>query len=482
MHAESKNKILLYAFTILLFLLSILSKAMAVVLPLVLLLIDYYEGRKLDKYSILEKIPFFIFSLFFGVLASHIQSQGAAIANLETFSWMQRFEFASYGMVNYISNLFIPIHLSCFYPYPNPENNHLPIIFYISPFIVLALFAFVLWSVRKNKILVFGFLFFCITIALVLQFITVGKVIMADRYSYLSYIGLLFPIAMSYEWMQHQEDKKYILLKKFSMSLLILCVIICLVLTYQRTKVWKNSDVLWTDAIHKYPNSEAYHSRASYLVNKGAINKGQKNVEQNEYDRALEDFTNSIKLNPNNAQVFTGRANIYALKGQFNLALNDYSRAIELNKTDAQIFFNRAGAYSLTKQFDKAIVDYNTALTLNPNLTAAKQNRSYVYVNSGNYEKAIAGLSELIKANSTNANDYFYRSFAYFKMGKNSEALADNTIAIQLNPDNNVNYFNRSFIHKALGKFNDALNDALKAQSMGYTVDANYINELKRGN
>src|ERR1019366_3997331 len=245
-HAERKNKLPLYMFTLILFLLSILSKAMAVVLPLILLLIDFYEGRKLDKYSIFEKVPFFIFALFFGVIASRIQSQGAAIANLDTFTWLQRFEFASYGMVNYIYNLFVPINLSCFYPYPDPKNNYLSFIFYISPFIVLGLSAFVLWSIRKNKILVFGFLFFCVTIALVLQFITVGKVIMADRYSYLSYIGLLFPIAMGYEWLQHQENKKYISLKKIAKLLIVLCVAICLVLTYQRIKVWKNSDILWT--------------------------------------------------------------------------------------------------------------------------------------------------------------------------------------------------------------------------------------------
>ncbi len=478
-HAEGKNKFLLYAFTILLFLLSILSKAMAVVLPFVLLLIDYYEGRKFEKYSVLEKVPFFIFSFLFGILAYHIQSKGSVIADLETFTWLQRFEFASYGMVNYIYHLFIPLNLSCFYPYPDPANGHLPIIFNISPIVILVLFAIVFRSIRKNKILVFGFLFFCVTIALVLQFISVGKVIMADRYSYLSYVGLLFPIGMGYEWLRNQEGENYILLKKNSLPFLILCAVTCVVLTYERVKIWKNSDTLWTDAIKKYPNSEAYWSRASYLVNKNAIDKGQKNIEENEFDRALEDFNNSIKLNPNNAKVLTGRANIYGLKGQFDLALNDYSRAIQLDKTDAQTFLNRAGAYSLMKQFDKAIIDYNTALTLNPGLMAAKQNRSRVYISIGNYEKAIADLNELIQENPTNSDYFFYRSFAYFKLEKLSQALLDNTTSIQLNPNNSVTYFNRSFINKGLGKFKDALEDALKAQSMGYAVDDGYINELK---
>ena len=471
-----KRKILLYAFILLLFLLSILSKAMAVVLPLVLLLIDYYKERKFDKYVILEKLPFFALSLVFGVLASQIQS--GAIADIETFTWLQRLSFASYGLINYIYNLFIPVNLSCFYPYPNLIEGNLPIIFYISPLIVLCLFIVIFLSIKKNKIIAFGFLFFCVTIVLVLQFISVGQVIMADRYSYLPYIGLLFPIAMSYEWLR-QQNKKHNRYKIISNLLLIICISLSIWLTHNRTKVWKNSDVLWTDAISKYPGSEAYRNRGSYLVNKIAYDIGEKRVAENEYDRALEDFNMSIKINPNNAKVYINRANIHGLKSKFDLALSDYSKAIELDNTDAQTFFNRAITYSMMKQYDKAAVDYTTALSLNPALIAAKENRAYVYVDNGNYEKAIVDLNELIQANPAKSNYYFYRGFAYFKLENTPAALADNSTAIQLSPDFSAAYFNRSVINKKMGKFNDALEDALKAKSLGYTVDANYLDELK---
>jgi tetratricopeptide (TPR) repeat protein len=447
-------------------------------LPLIFLLIDFYKGRKFEKYLILEKIPFFAISLLFGLLASHIQSEGAAIAKFETFTWLQRLAFASYGMSNYIYKLFVPIHLSCFYPYPNLTSNHLPILFYVCPVIVFGLFVLVFLSLKKNKILAFGFLFFCITVALVLQFISVGQVIVADRYSYLSYVGLLFPLAMSYDWLQHQADKKTY--KQLSTLLLIASASMCLWLSFERTKVWKNSDVLWTDAIKKYPNSEAsYRNRGSYLINKAAYDKGQKNVGEIEIDRAFEDFNISIKLNPNNAKVFTNRANIFGLKGRFDLALKDYSKAIELDKTDEQTFFNRAVTYSMMKQFDKAIEDYNTALKIKPDFKSARQSRAYAYVDNKNYDKAIAELNELIQSDATNAIYYFYRGTAYFNSGNAPAALADNTTAIQLNPNNSDAYFNRSVVNKSLGKFKDALNDALKAQSLGHAVNPNYINELK---
>lgn len=478
-NAIGRNKMLLYIVIMILFLLSVLSKAMAVVLPLILVLIDYYKGRKFDKYVLLEKVPFFAVSLIFGVLASRIQS--GAIADLETFTWLQRLSFASYGMSVYVFNLFIPIKLSCFYPYPNLVDGHLPLLFYVLPFIIIALFVVVFLTVKRNKIFAFGFLFFFITIALVLQFISVGQVIMADRYSYVPYIGLLFPVAMSYDWLMQQTLKKLNSFKLLVTATLGLISILSIWLTYERTKVWKNSDTLWTDAINKYPSSEAYRNRGSYLVNKIAYDKGAKRVADNEYDRALLDFDISLKMNPNNAKVYINRANIHGLNKHFDLALKDYSKAISLDITDPQTFFNRAITYSIMKQYDKAAEDFTTALQIKPDLITAKQNRAYVYVDNGDFEKAIEDLDQVIAMDANNPVNYFYRGYAYFKMGNATQAINDNTTAIKLNPSYSAAYFNRSIINKTLGKLEEALNDALKAQSLGYAVDINYLNGLKSG-
>lgn len=482
--AEGKNKIGLYVFILILFLLSVLSKAMAVVLPVVFLLLDYYKGRKFDKYLILEKIPFLVLSFIFGSMALHIQSEGAAIAKYETFTLLERLSFPAYGIMVYIYKLFVPTHLSCFYPYPHLVDGHLPTLFYVCPLIIVLVFVLIFLSLKKNNptgsVLAFGFLFFLITIALVLQFISVGQVILAERYSYISYIGLLFPIAMGYDWIQHQTDKKWSVYKQFTTPVLIVFAILCVWLTFERTKVWKNSDVLWTDAIKKFPDSEAsYRNRGSYLINKKAYDLGEKKVGEMEIDRALEDFNISIHLNPNSAKVFTNRANIFGLKGRFDLALADYSKAIELDSTDEQTFFNRAVTYSMMKNFDKAIKDYTTAIIMKPDFTSAKKSRGYVYVDAREYDKAIVDLNEVIPLDPSNANNYFYRGTAFYNNGNFSKALEDYNTTLQLNPENSGAYFNRSMANKSLGKFKDALNDALKAKSLGFFVNEDYINDLK---
>ncbi|HNM26352.1 MAG TPA: hypothetical protein PKL15_13015 [Saprospiraceae bacterium] len=100
------------AATLGLFVLSCLSKAMAVSLPLVLLLIDFYEGRlwqegKIVWRAVLEKIPFLVISLLFGVKAVEIQSAGA-IGDFQAFSLIQRIAIASYGFLFYLYKLFVP--------------------------------------------------------------------------------------------------------------------------------------------------------------------------------------------------------------------------------------------------------------------------------------------------------------------------------------------------------------------------------------
>ncbi len=460
------KKIILYVLVFLLFLLSILSKAMAIVLPFVLLLIDFYKGRKFDKNVVLEKLPFFALSIFFGLLAIKIQSNGA-IANFAVFTIPQRICFASYGIVNYIYRVFVPINLSCFYRYPALIDNHMPYIYYLAPVIVIALLCTTVYLAKKKQVVFFGVFFFVVTVAMVLQFISVGKAIMADRYTYLSYIGIFFILAIGYDWLQNTRDEKFNTYKKIAPFLLGGFLVFLCYQTFQRTKVWKDSEILWTDAITKDPQNEtAYTNRGSYLINKISFDIDKKNVGEPEYEKALADFNISIGMSPHNAKVFTNRANIYGLKKQFDLSLQDYTKAIQLDSTDAEVYANRGVTYSIMGQFDKAIADYNKAMSMRANFTTAKQNRAYAYVSTGQYEKGVKELSELITENPNKTDLYVYRGVAYFNLKNYDAALADNNVAIRLEPSLSRAYYNQSATFKIMGRFKEALSDALKAQSL----------------
>src|ERR1035437_5142080 len=188
---------------------------MGVVLPVVLVLIDWFYGEaktiKQISQSIIQKTHFFIVAAVFGVVAFEIQSHGA-IAAMGTFTLFQRLTFGCYGFIMYLWKLLLPINLSAFYPYPFTDaQGNIPSIYYASPFIVLFIALALFFILRKNetigKVLAFGFAFYFITIALVLQFLSVGSVIMADRYAYASYTGIFFIVGYFFEFVRKKYSK-----------------------------------------------------------------------------------------------------------------------------------------------------------------------------------------------------------------------------------------------------------------------------------
>ena len=128
--------------TIFLFLLSLLSKAQAVTLPLILFIIDYYLKRKYSWKALFEKLPFIILSITFGIIAIYAQQTNArAMVHNDTF--INNIFYASYGLLSYVFKLFFPFNLSCIYNYPLKENGILPLQFYIAPFLVIGLFVWI---------------------------------------------------------------------------------------------------------------------------------------------------------------------------------------------------------------------------------------------------------------------------------------------------------------------------------------------------
>ena len=183
-------------------------------------------------------------------------------------SLVEHISIVSFSFLSYIIKLFVPVNLSAIYTYPvEVGHSMLPFYYYISIPLVLGLFLFVWYSRRWGKTIIFGFLFFIFSIVLVLQFIPVGAATMADRYSYIPYIGFLFILAKGYE--QLLLSPKLIAYKKQANFVLILFFTGFTVIANERTKVWKNDSELFTDVINKYPNSgDAYINRGVYKDSK----------------------------------------------------------------------------------------------------------------------------------------------------------------------------------------------------------------------
>ncbi len=128
-----------------------------------------------------------------------------------------------------------------------------------------------------------------------------------------------------------------------------------------------------------------------------AIMDGASHLNTGKPEKALEDFNRAIKIKPQVAAGYLGRANTLQVLGRYEEAIEDYDRTLEINPKLANAYINRASAYSHLGQYEKAIVDYEKGLELDPNIDDKPGFISRLFSNEPNIDKGIRKHLEYLK-------------------------------------------------------------------------------------
>ena len=388
-----------YAASLFLFLCAMLSKAMAASLPLVLILLGYMETKRWSWKMLTDKIPFFILALLLGFYAIKVQALGNAMTGI-SFPLHLRVFHAGYGFMDYILKIFVPGRLSAFYPYPYPLINGAwvitgtPAVFYPAMILAVLLFVFSLFCLLSNRksleVAGFGLLFYTITIALVLQFLPVGRAITADRYAYIPSIGLFF-IAAHYAGALYNRKPFNIVI----MAMVILYAGFLFAQTQSQSRVWNNDVTLWSNVIRIYPSDNriamAYENRARYYVLDGKPREAlgdlqqllQSNTRNEEiwykagkiYQKDLKNtdsafwyFLRAYEVNPLNVDVIKDLSASYGMKGDYKKSLELSLHGLELYKDNPPLLFNTGITYCRIGQVELGQKYMNKALALDPSV------------------------------------------------------------------------------------------------------------------
>ncbi|MEQ8190615.1 MAG: tetratricopeptide repeat protein [Candidatus Eremiobacterota bacterium] len=485
---QKKHGTIYYYFSLFLFLLSLLSKPMAMTLPFILLLFDYFKNRRFNKYTILEKIPYFILSGLCVVIIFTIGSQVKPDEDVKALGIYNIF-IASYGIMLYIYKFLLPLRLSAIYPHL--EWNKIPVIFWISPVIIFLTLGLVIYSGKYTGKIIFGFMFFFISILPVSQIITLHPGIINDRYMYISSLGLLYLFSEGFFLLY--ERKK---ISSFITAILVVIIMSFSFLTAERCKVWKDSLSLWNDVLSKYPGAvQAYANRGNIYRQKGEYNKalsdftealrlkpfkaefyatrGSIYTEIKEYDRAMADLNYSLKLKPDLAGAYLNRGNLYRAKGEYNKAISDYTEALKLKPDYAEVYYNRALVYDVLKDYNKSLADYSMSVEYKPDYAEALYNRAIVYDILKDYDKAIADFTGAIEYKSDYVEAYQNRGNIYYKTGMYDNALNDFNQLLTIDPDFAGGYISRGTVYIEMSRFSDALIDFNKAIELdSHSVEA----------
>jgi protein O-mannosyl-transferase len=450
-----------YLLSLMLFLLAGLSKPSSVVFPLILLLMDYFFKRKFNLLLVAEKIPFFAISVVIGMATIYAQMD-KSIVDIKNYNLVQQVLFASYGFFIYIFKLIIPAGLSALHPVPVFNTSlDLPWVYFAAPVINVVIAGLVLYSLKYTRILFFCLMFYFLNILLTLQFMQVGSAVMAERYTYISYIGLLIGIA----WLINQSAVKHHLPKHWVYLVMGLFFGISTVLSVKRVAVWKNSGTLWTDVIARYPRCHtAYNNRGYYYVNENLL------------DNAMPDFTKSLEILPTFVDALNNRGSLYRLQNFPRQAIPDYNKALSIDPNHIKALCGRGNAYTTLGVLDSALLDFNKAYQINPSVAIALGDRGAVFFRLGQFENAIEDCSRKIAVDPLNTSAYLNRAVAYSSLRKWDPAIRDYSFVLKTRSDNPAVYEWRGVAYRSIGSLQLAIDDFSHGIKVSPTKSSLYVN------
>src|SRR5208283_1919734 len=311
------------------FALGLMSKPMVVTLPFVLLLLDYWPlnrtaihtqnnteiqvplktGKEKLSFLILEKVPLFILSAISICIIMDVPQSARTVASI----FIRRINNTIFYYAMYLKKLFWPMNLSIYYLYLNVPLWQI----LLSATFLIIITILVCKYFRKYPYLPFGWFWYLGTLVPVIGIVQIADITMADRYAYVSFIGLFVIIA----WGAGQISSKVISFKKPIIFASIFIIVLFTVAAHNQVKIWTNTVTLFEDALKKDPNNYlAYH-----MI-------GQEMAKNGENEKALYYYDMVIKANPRFYPAYNNRGLILEKMGKRYEALKSFEKATQINK------------------------------------------------------------------------------------------------------------------------------------------------------
>jgi hypothetical protein len=335
--------------------LGLTAKPMLVTLPFVLLLLDYWPlGRvrglaqepgaspmqpELPKqgywHLIREKIPLFVLVVLSCLITMSAQAGSGSVMPLDIRPLGPRIANALVTYIQYVVKMFWPPPMAMFYPLaPVPWWQAMAALI-----VLLTVSALLLARARRSPYLAVGWFWYLGAMVPVIGLVQVGGQAMADRYTYIPFIGLFIIVSWGVcELTAHLRFKKAILAAGAAVLLSA-----CFWATWAQVGFWRNSETLFLHAIAVTgPNYMAYNHLGMHYANEGLD------------DKAMAAYKNALIAAPAYPPAYNNLAIIYAKQGKFGEAIPLFKKAIQLTPGNPSYHRNMALAYLKSGKKDEA--------------------------------------------------------------------------------------------------------------------------------
>lgn len=364
-----------YLCLVLTFALGLMSKPMLVTLPLTLLLLDFWPLGRLRPGPaarsepgkartlcalLIEKLPLFAMAAASSVVTLFAQRRGVVPFDLLPLG--VRAANAAVSGIHYIGKLFWPQNLACLYPHP---GNEIPTwMVPASAAGLAAVTAFALGAARRLPYLVFGWLWYLVTLLPVCGLVQVGRQQMADRYTYVPFIGLFVIIAwVPSEFVGRMVPRIRKTLTTVLAAAAIAAVGVLCLLSFRQTALWSDSITLMRHAARATKdNFVAYNNLAQALSETGDI--------EGAFDAAIK----AVDIHPNYVDALYNLGTLYAIVQQFDKAEEAFRKVLELKPNHSNACNNLGRVAVAQNRLDDAIELFRAAVRMDPANEDARRN------------------------------------------------------------------------------------------------------------
>ncbi len=425
---------------------AMLSKAAAVTLPLTLIAVDIWLHRPLRKAKVwLEKLPLLAAAVVLGLVAISAQKSGAFLAHHDTTAW-NAIVYAGYAYVQYIIHLLVPVKLSVLYPYPaSPGAIHYLFLLLALGIVTTGVIAYK----RKWYLLSGGILFYTVNIAIVLQFVQFGEVLMADRYLYIACIGVWLPLTYLLFDVLAKRGKQVIAIASAA-----IISVLFLFTTFNRNEIWQSELQFWEAIVETHPQSAVAQNSLGgvYMV-------------QGRYNEALKYIDEAIKLDGNNYKAWYNKGVLHLRKGELSEAEAALNRSVNINQY-TKALFSRALLYQQAGQPLRALNDIEIVLQQEPYNARAHFIKGNCLEQTGSLETAISSYNKAVEYGNNEPLFYLRRGILKIRLGDYRGAIHDCSLVIERNPQNAEAWYWRGMAKHEARQM--PCHDLNRARNLGY--------------
>lgn len=458
-----------YLFVAVMLILGLLSKAMLVTAPFILLLLDYWPLRRFafleaknnsnstiipparTTWLILEKLPFLGLAAAASIATLFAQKPALESAAYLAFSW--RIENALVTFWVYLRQMFWPFGLAIFYPHP---KDSLPL-WEVGLALVMLLItsAAVFVERRKYPYLLTGWLWYLGMLFPVIGLVQVGWQAHADRYTYLPQIGLYVIIAWGVvDLTDGWRSRQFV-----TGSAAALTVVVLMVIAGEQVNYWSSSVSLWTHTLAVTQNNDVaerglgtallkigkveqaiVHDRAALRIRPGDPN-GLTNLanalfQHKELPEAIEHYREIVRLHPNDSEARRNLGKALFQSGATDQAMAEFREALRIRPNDTDAAYSLGNALLQKGEIAQSIGYFRKAIEAQRNNVAAHYNLGIALQRNGQLDEAIGEFRQTVKLQPQHVDAHNNLAIALLKEGQTQGAITEWQTALRIQPEN----------------------------------------------